>query len=585
MDNQKSQFSENIVKAFALYQQAAQKYLESLENNDTTSIWADIYKTWLNAATKALENPEELGKKQAELFADYIKIWTNSLARYIGQEEKPIYSPDPRDRRFKDNTWNNDFIFDFLKQSYIFTNKWCHEFIVNLQGIDEKTKNKLDFYTKQFLDAVAPSNFAFTNPEVIKETINSKGRNLLNGMHNLIHDIENSKHFLNISTTNSDAFKIGQNIATTKGKVVYRNDLIELIQYNPVQEKIYKTPLLIIPAWINKYYILDLSPENSFVKWALEQGYNVFMISWANPDSKLANKQFEDYMLEGPIEAINIIEKITGEKEINALGYCLGGTLLSCTLSYLKTKGINSIKTATLLTTMIDFKNAGDLCLFIDEEYLTKLDKQMQKQGFLEGGDMAAIFSVLRANDLIWSFVVNNYLLGREPFPFDILYWNSDTTRLPADTHSFYLHNMYIKNALIKKGGISLNNTPIDISKIDTHLYILSTSEDHIAPWKTTYTTTQIVQSQVKFVLSASGHVAGVVNPPTNKKYYYFINPNITTSPEDWLKYAQKNAGSWWPDWTNWLSNFSGEKITAKESNKANIKPLYEAPGEYIKIR
>lgn len=575
------QLAENMAKIAECYKQMAGRYLEATEDTDASS-WLDIYKTWVDAAYTALENPEELQKKQAEIVADYMKIWTNAYARYVGEETTPIYQSDPKDRRFRDSTWNNDLIFDFLKQSYLFTTKWTHEYIGNIKGVDDRTKGKLDFYTKQFLDAVSPSNFAFTNPEVIRETINTNGENLVKGFQHLMEDMEKHK----IKTTDDSAFRLGDNIAATKGKVIFRNDLMELIQYEPTQKQTYSRPLLVIPAWINKYYILDLSQDNSFVKYAVDNGYTVFMISWVNPGKELAHKKLDDYMQEGPLAALDAIEKATGSREVTACGYCIGGTLLTSTMAYLKAKGQeNRIKAATLLTTMVDFQNAGDLCLFIDEEHLEKIDKQMQKHGVLEGDDMSAIFSALRANDLIWSFVINNYLMGKEPFPFDILYWNDDSTRLPADTHSFYLRNMYLKNALAKPAGITLAGTPIDVTKIETPIYALSTREDHIAPWKTTYTTTQLVKSNVKFVLSASGHVAGVVNPPAKSKYHYFTNDHNPKDPEAWFSSAKEYSGSWWVDWNNWLGKLSGEKTLAPKPGSGKLKPIMDAPGSYVKIK
>ncbi len=584
MSFETDELSKNMVQMAEGYKQMVQRYLEAAEEVDT-STWFDMYKTWVDVASNAFEHPAEFQKKQAEVFTDYMKIWNNSYARYVGDESAPMYKPDPKDRRFRDETWNNDLIFDFIKQSYLFTTKWTNDYIDSLEGVDGRTKKKLEFYTKQLLDAAAPTNFAFTNPEVIKESIKTKGENLVNGLKNLMEDMEHSKHFLHIKTTDANAFKLGINIAATPGKVIFRNDLMELIQYEPSKEQTYKRPLLIIPAWINKYYILDLSQDNSFVKWAVDEGYTVFMISWVNPGRELAHKKFDDYMLEGPLAALDAIEKATGEKEVTACGYCIGGTLLTSTLAYMKAKGDNRIKAVTLLTTMVDFKNAGDLCLFIDEEHLQKIDKQMQKHGVLEGDDMSAIFSILRANDLIWSFVVNNYLMGREPFPFDILYWNDDSTRLPADTHSFYLRNMYLNNALAKPGGITLNGVAIDVTKIDVPVYALSTKEDHIAPWKTTYTTTQLVDSEVKFVLSASGHVAGVVNPPAKSKYHYFTNDHNPKNPEEWLDSAKEFSGSWWIHWDKWLSALSGEKVPAPKPGSGKLKPLAAAPGSYAKMQ
>jgi polyhydroxyalkanoate synthase len=442
----------------------------------------------------------------------------------------------------------------------------------------------VDFYTRQFVDALAPSNFLMTNPEALRTTIESKGENLLNGLKNLLDDLERGKGHLAIKMTDMEAFRIGENIAVTPGKVVYQNDLMQLLQYEPTTEKVKRRPLLIIPPWINKFYILDLRPDNSFIRWAVSQGHTVFVISWVNPEEHLAAKTFTDYMLEGPLDALDAIERATGQRDANVIGYCLGGTLLASTLAYMAVKRDNRIKCATYLVTMVDFAEAGELSVFIDEEQLSALEERMNTKGYLEGRDMATTFNMLRANDLIWSFVVNNYLLGKSPFPFDLLYWNADSTRMPAAMHSFYLRNMYQENLLVKPGGITLNGVPIDLRKIKTPAFLLSTREDHIAPWRSTYAATKIYRAPVKFVLSASGHIAGVVNPPGGK-YGHWENDKNPPTPEEWLATATTHPDSWWPLWERWISQYAGGEVPARHPGDGKLKPIEDAPGSYVNVR
>jgi polyhydroxyalkanoate synthase subunit PhaC len=385
--------------------------------------------------------------------------------------------------------------------------------------------------------------------------------------------------------TDMEAFKLGENIAVSPGKVVFQNDLMQLIQYTPTTPQVLKRPLLIAPPWINKFYILDLRPKNSFVRWAVGQGHTVFVISWVNPDAQLAEKGFEDYMREGYLAALDAIEKATGEREVNAIGYCLGGTLLGSTLAYMAAKGDDRIKTATFFVTMLDFAEAGELGVFIDEEQLRALEDKMNKRGYLEGSEMATTFNMLRANDLIWSFVVNNYLLGNEPFPFDLLYWNADSTRMPARMHSFYLRKMYQENLLAQPNAISLAGVPIDLRRIQVPAYFLSTREDHIAPWKSTYKGTQILSGPKRFVLAASGHIAGVVNPPEGGKYGHWVGTDLPPDPEAWLKGATEMAGSWWPDWQRWVVSHDKEMVPARKPGAGKLKAIEDAPGSYVRVK
>jgi polyhydroxyalkanoate synthase len=424
-----------------------------------------------------------------------------------------------------------------------------------------------------------------TNPEVLRKTAETGGENLLKGLNNLLSDLERGKGKLHIKMTDTDAFRVGENIGVSPGKVVYQNDLMQLIQYTPATETVLKRPLLICPPWINKFYILDLRPKNSFVRWAVSQGHTVFVISWVNPDAKLAEKGFEDYMTDGYLAALDAIEAATGQREVNAIGYCLGGTLLGSTLAYMAAKGDDRIKSATFFVAMLDFAEAGELGVFIDEEQLRALEGKMNKRGFLEGSEMATTFNMLRANDLIWSFVVNNYLLGNEPFPFDLLYWNSDSTRMPAKMHSFYLRKMYQENLLATPGGISLNGVPIDLGTIKTPAYFLSTREDHIAPWKSTYRGTQLLGGKKRFVLAASGHIAGVVNAPESGKYSHWVNTALPPDPEAWFHGATEIAGSWWPDWQRWVTALGKEHVPARVPGDGKLTPIEDAPGSYVKVR
>ncbi len=475
-------------------------------------------------------------------------------------------------------------MFDFIKQSYLLSARFVQDVVKQVDGLDPKTAAKVDFYSRQFIDAMSPSNFVLTNPEVLRKTAETGGENLLKGLNNLLTDLERGKGQLRIKMTDMDAFKLGENIAVSPGKVVYQNDLMQLIQYSPSTEQVLKRPLLIMPPWINKFYILDLRPKNSLVRWAVSQGHTVFMISWVNPDERLAEKGFEDYMNEGCLAALDAIEAATGVREVNAIGYCLGGTLLASTLGYMAARGDDRIKTATFFVTMMDFAEAGELGVFIDEEQLKALEEKMNRRGYLEGSEMATTFNMLRANDLIWSFVVNNYLLGNVPFPFDLLYWNADSTRMPARMHSFYLRQMYQENLLRVPNGLRLAGVPIDLRKIKTPAYFLSTREDHIAPWKSTYQGTQILSGPKRFVLAASGHIAGVVNPPEGGKYSHWINTELPSDAEDWVQTATEIAGSWWPDWHRWVSGHAKEMVPARVPGAGKLKPIEDAPGSYVSV-
>ncbi len=570
--------SQKIVNAFLERQKSGENY--------TVADPVEIGRMFMDASMKMMSNPQKFAEQQAKLMQGYAEIWQATAKRMAGEEDvKPVIEPARDDRRFKDDAWSEETVFDFIKQSYLLTSDWLQSQVSDVDDVDEKTREKLKFYTRQFVDALSPSNFVATNPKVLKTASDTKGENLIKGLDQLLKDLERGQGELRISMTDTDAFELGKNVAVTPGKVVFQNDLIQLLQYEPTTEKVAKRPLLIVPPWINKFYILDLQPKNSFIKWATDQGQTVFVISWINPDERYADKEFEDYMLEGPLAAMDAIADATGEKDVNIIGYCIGGTLTASTLAYMTSKGDNRVKSATFFTTMVDFSEPGELGVFIDEEQLSRLDEHMSKTGYLDGQYMSQVFNMMRDNDLIWSFVVNNYLLGREPMAFDLLYWNSDNTRMPKMMHSLYLRKMYLENKLVEPGGITLDGVPIDLSTIKTPVYWLSTKDDHIAPWKSTYAATQIYKGPKRFVLSASGHIAGVINPPAANKYCFWTNSKYPADPEEFFEGAKQHEGSWWPDWKKWIKKYAGGEVAARTPGDGKLKVIEDAPGSYVKVR
>jgi poly[(R)-3-hydroxyalkanoate] polymerase subunit PhaC len=545
---------------------------------------AAIGAAFFELTSRMMADPAKLVQAQMALWNDYLTLWQRTAERMMGRPAEPVIEAAPDDRRFRDREWNDNAVFDYIKQSYLLAARYIQGSVKEAGGLGDQTGRKVDFYTRQFVDAMAPSNYVLTNPEVLRATVESRGENLVNGLKNLLDDLERGKGRLAISMTDMAAFRLGENVAATPGKIVYQNALIQLIQYAPTTENVKRRPLLIIPPWINKFYVLDLRPQNSFIRWAVSQGHTVFVISWVNPDRKLSAKSFDDYMQEGPLAALDAMREATGEKAANVIGYCLGGTLLSAMLAYMAAKRDRRVKSATYFVTMVDFAEAGELSVFIDEEQIHALEGRMEKKGYLEAHDMHTTFNLLRANDLIWSFVVNNYLLGKSPLPFDLLYWNADSTRMPAAMHSFYLRRMYQENLLSKPGGITLDGVKIDLRKVKTPAFILSTREDHIAPWRSTYVATQLYRGPTKFVLSASGHIAGVVNPP-GSKYGHWQNDQNPPSPDDWLASAEKHDESWWPVWEEWVSHYAGGEVPARHPGDGKLSPIEDAPGSYVKVR
>jgi polyhydroxyalkanoate synthase len=544
-----------------------------------------VAKTFTDALAQS--DPTRAGSFAAwwRLSGDLVTLWQRTMTQASSQSAPdPVITPTAQDKRFKDKAWNEP-PFDYIKQAYLLMGRFLQSSVSDSGISDPHTRHMAEFYMRQFVNALAPTNFVATNPIVLKETVETRGQNLVDGLKNVFEDLERGGGRLSLKMTDMDAFKFGENIAISPGKVVFQNSLIQLIQYTPTTPQVHRRPLLIVPPWINKFYILDLKPTNSFIRWCVENGHTVFVVSWINPGSELAGKTFADYMLEGPLAALDAIEKATGEKEANVVGYCIGGTLLACSLAYMAARKRRRIASATFLTTLLDFSEVGDISVFIDDAQLGLADSHMQRLGYLEGHQMGDAFNLMRENDLIWSFVVNNYLLGRNPKAFDLLYWNSDTTRMPAAMQSFYLRNMYHLNVLKKPGGIKLDGVPIDLRKINVPAYFLSAREDHIAPWRSTYAGTRLVSNDTRFVLGASGHIAGVINPPAANKYGYWTNEKLSPDPETWLSAAEQHRGSWWTDWGQWIGKHAGDQVAARQPGAGALKELEDAPGSYVRVR
>ncbi len=545
---------------------------------------SDMVKTLVQVTEKWLVDPQKAVEAQSRLGLSFMDIWANSLRRMQGEEVAPAVPADPKDGRFKDEEWSKNAYFDFLKQAYLATSRWAEQMVDEAEDIDEPTRQKARFYIKQMSSALSPSNFLTTNPEVIRETFEESGANLARGMKMLAEDIEAGHGELKIRQTDATKFKVGENMANTPGKVVFRNDLIELIQYTPTTEKVLARPLLIVPPWINKYYILDLNPDKSFIRWAVSQGLTVFCISWVNPDERHRDKGFADYMREGIFAALEQVETITGERQVSAIGYCVGGTLLSVALAYMAAKGDDRIASATLFTTQVDFTHAGDLKIFACEEQIRAIEQNMEARGYLDGGRMASAFNMLRPNDLIWPYIVNNYLRGKDPFAFDLLYWNSDSTRMPAANHSYYLRNCYLENNL-SQGRAELDGVRLDLGKVKIPVYNLATREDHIAPAKSVFLGSSCFGGPVEYVLAGSGHIAGVVNPPAKPKYQHWTNGPPVGTLEDWIAGATEHPGTWWPHWFEWLKEKDPREVPAREPGGGKVEPICDAPGTYVLMK
>ena len=583
------EFSRNLARLVEEGGRALAAYLKPREEcrktDGTGEEVAEVVKTLGHVAEYWLADPQRAVELQARLGKAYLDLWASAAKRLAGEEGPPVVAPAPNDKRFADPEWTSNQFFDFLKQAYLLSARWADGMVADAAGLDPHTKQKAGFYVRQIANALSPSNFVLTNPELLRETLLSNADNLVRGMRMLAEDIEAGGGDLRIRQSDASMFAVGRNLATTPGKVVFQNELMQLLQYAPSTATVRKRPLLIVPPWINKFYVLDLTPKNSFIKWCVDQGLTVFCISWVNPDASLAQKTFEDYVREGPLAALDAVKQATGEGKVDAIGYCVGGTLLSVALAAMAARRDERITSATLFASQVDFTHAGDLKVFVDEEQVKAIEERMAQRGYLEGRAMATVFNLLRSNDLLWPYVINNYLKGKSPFPFDLLYWNADATRMPAANHSFYLRNCYLDNRL-SKGEVVIGNTPIDLKSIKVPIYNLATREDHIAPAKSVLLGSKFFGGPVRFVLSGSGHIAGVVNPPEKQKYQYWTGAKPRNADLDgWLAKAKEHPGSWWPDWLAWLRKQSSAEAPARVPGDSKLKPIEDAPGSYVKVR
>ena len=527
-------------------------------------------------------DPSPLAGAWVELVQSWCALWMYGAARMAGVEAQPVTRPDESDRRFRDPAWDEVPWLDVLKQAHLVNARACTGLPARVAGLDESARHRLEFAARQVADALAPTNFFPTNPAAVRTAFESGGVSAVNGLKQLLRDLDPETGRLNVRMCPPDAFRVGETIAVTPGKVVFRNDLIQLVQYAPATPAVHRRPLLLVPPWMNKFYVMDLRPGNSMVEWLVARGHTVFIISWVNPDSSFAGKGFDDYMLEGPLAALEAIERATGEREVNAVGYCLGGILLSALSAWLRARGESRLASATYLATMVDFSDVGAIGVFIDEEGLPALESAIGARGYLSGQQVADTWRAVRANDLVWSFYVSSYLLGKEPPALDILFWNCDPTNMPAAMHTFFMRNMYVGNRLREPGGLTLAGEAIDVTRITTPSYVLATVEDHIAPWKTCYETTQLFAGPVEFVLGASGHIAGVINPPARHRYGYRTGTDTPASPEGWLAAAREHEGSWWPHWARWVESFGGGEVPARSPGDGGLPAIEDAPGSYV---
>ncbi len=583
-------FTLNLARAVEEAGKAAAAWTAPRERGEVRDVMAepatDMVKTFSKLTEYWLSDPARALEAQTRLFSGYMNIWSNAIQRAAaGDEEIEVaVKPDKGDKRFQDPEWGSNAFFDFLKQAYLVTSRWAGDLVEHADGLDDHTRHKAQFYVKQITQALSPTNFLLTNPELFRETMASNGENLVRGMKMLAEDIAAGKGDLKLRQADASRFEIGRNIAVTPGKVVARSELAEIIQYEPATKDVLKRPLLICPPWINKFYILDLNPEKSFIRWAVEQGHTVFVISWVNPDERHGRKDWVDYIDEGIRLGLDTVEKATGEREVNAIGYCVGGTLLAAALALFAQEGETRIASATLFTTQVDFTHAGDLKVFVDEDQIAAVERSMSGKGYLDGTKMATAFNMLRAGDLIWPYVVNNYMRGKTPMPFDLLYWNSDSTRMTAANHSYYLRNCYLDNTLTQ-GKMELAGKTLDLSDVKIPIYNLATKEDHIAPARSVFVGSGFFGGEVEYVMAGSGHIAGVVNPPSLGKYQHWTGGRPVGDFQEWVARATENPGSWWPHWQGWIESQDNARVPARKVGGGKINPLADAPGEYVRVR
>ncbi len=578
----------NIAQAIEQGGKAVAAYLAPRQSGAIKTTVADEIGEMVRSIGRVAEyymaDPQRAFAAQTALTKQFVDLWASTLQRLQGEQASPVAAPDVGDKRFADAAWRDNPYFDFIKQAYVLTTRWADDLVKHADELTPHDREKAQFYLRQVTAALSPSNFLATNPEILRTTLAESGENLARGLKMLAEDIDAGHGNLRIRQSDARAFKLGVNLATTPGKVIFRNALIELIQYEPTTPTVYKRPLLIVPPWINKFYILDLNPEKSFIRWAVAQGLTVFVISWVNPDERHADKDFDSYMHEGVLTAVDCIEQATGEREFATVGYCVGGTLVAATLGYMAASGDRRITSATFFATQIDFADPGDLKVFVDAEQLKTVEERMAEHGYLEGSAMANAFNMLRPNELIWSYYVNNYLKGKEPMPFDLLVWNSNSTRMPAANHKFYLRNCYLQNDL-SNGRMRLGGKTLDLKKVTIPVYELATKEDHIAPARSAFTGAKCFGGPVRYVMAGSGHIAGVVNPPAKPKYQFWTDGPPQGKFDDWVAKAKETPGSWWPDWLAWLTEQAPEKVPARKPGDGKLKPLCDAPGDYVRVK
>lgn len=534
--------------------------------------------TWQLAMTAAMADPQKLFAMQTRYMTDAMSLWQSFMLP--GSAASPVATV--KDKRFAGEAWNEAPAFDFLRQSYLLASNYMLEASKDIEGLDGHEKSRAQFFIKQFVDAMSPSNFALTNPEVLKKTAETGGANLLKGLEHMMEDMAAGR----MKMTDEDAFEVGRNVAITPGKVVFENRLFQLIQYSPTTAKVHEIPLLIFPPWINKFYILDLTAEKSFIRWAVEQGLTVFVTSWKNADATLADVTLNNYVGEGQLTALDTVLDICGTTSAHTIGYCVAGTTLAATLAVLAARGeADKVRSATFFTAQVDMSECGELAVFVDPATLDTLDKLTAEQPWLDGRNMAMTFNMLRSNDLIWNYVVNNYMIGKDYMPFDLLYWNSDATNVPALWHRSYLTDIYRDNLLVQSGGITVLGVPVDLTKVATPSYIQGGKEDHIAPARSAYKLTNQFTGEKRFVLAGSGHIAGVVNPPSANKYQYWTSDTLPERFDDFVATAKETKGSWWPDWIQWLAPRSGKMVAARKPGSGKYKAIEDAPGRYVKER
>jgi polyhydroxyalkanoate synthase subunit PhaC len=583
------EFSRNLARLVEESGRALAAYLKPREDghkrNELAEEVGEVVKTLGQVAEYWLEDPQRALEVQNRLGKAYLDLWASAAKRLTGEDSAPVVTPEAGDKRFADPEWSSNQFYDFLKQAYLLSTRWAKQLVADAADLDPHTRLKAEFYVRQITNAASPSNFVLTNPELLRETVLSNADNLVRGMRMLAEDIETGGGDLKIRQSDASMFAIGRNLATTPGKVIFQNELMQLIQYTPSTPMVLKRPLLIVPPWINKFYVLDLTPEKSFVKWCVDQGITVFCISWVNPDAHLAKKSFEDYVHQGPLAALDAIKLAIGEDKVHTVGYCVGGTLLAIALAVMAARHDERVASATLFASQVDFTHAGDLKVFVDEEQISALERKMAERGYLEGKTMATVFNMLRSNDLVWPYVINNYLKGKAPFPFDLLFWNSDATRMPAANHSFYMRNCYLDNKLAK-GQMLIDGAPLNLKSVTVPIYNLATREDHIAPAKSVLLGCKFFGGPVRFVMAGSGHIAGVVNPPARNKYQYWTGQRPRNADLDgWLAKAKEYPGSWWPDWLVWLTRQGPTEVPARVPGEGALKAIEDAPGSYVRVR